>query len=186
MNPPSDELALLARLKEGDPSAYRALSERHLKAVLNYAYRLLGDSAEAEDVCQETFLRFWQGAAEWEPRAKIRTWLYRVAHNACVDRLRARRPHDDEDSAAAESLGPSELAQRLDVAREVRRALDDLPVKQRGAVVLSHFEGLGNPEIGAVLGLSVDAVESLLSRARRALRERLAGANPRAVAKGFE
>lgn len=184
MTPPSDETALLNRLKEGDPAAYRALSERYLKTILNYAYRLLGDATEAEDVCQETFLRLWQQVERWEPRAKVSTWLFRVAHNGCVDRLRARRPTEDYEAPAADSVSPSALTQRLDVARKVQAALSELPVRQRAALVMSHFEGMGNPEIAAVLGLTVDAVESLLARARRTLREQLGSITNEAQSRG--
>lgn len=170
-----DDAATLERIAQGDARAYRALSERHLGPILRYATRLLGDQTEAEDVAQETFLRLWQRAGAWEPRAKLSTWLHRIAHNLCVDRLRQRR---GEDPAALEreSTGdrPSGLLRRKQVSAEVQAALNELPERQRAAVVLTHYQGMSNPEAAEVLEIGVDALESLLARGRRTLREQLA------------
>jgi RNA polymerase sigma-70 factor (ECF subfamily) len=158
----------------GDASAYRALSERYLGRILRYSTRLLADPAEADDVAQETFLRLWKHADRWQPKAKPSTWLYRVAHNLCVDRLRVRRA-GDADALERHSVGdrPSSLLARKQLAAEVQAALEALPERQRAAIVLSHYEGLSNPEAADVLGVGVEAVESLLSRGRRALKQRL-------------
>ena len=171
-----DDLELMRRVGAGDAQAYRALSSRYLGPLLRYAARLLGDSAEAEDIVQETFLRLWQQAARFEPRAaKPRTWLYRIAHNLCVDRLRRRREVGSD--ALDQNPGgerPSGLFDRKELAVEVQAALSALPERQRAALVLVHYEGLDNAEAASVLGCGVEAVESLLARGRRALREQLA------------
>jgi RNA polymerase sigma-70 factor (ECF subfamily) len=168
---PSDDV-LMQRVAEGDPSAYRILSERHLTAILRYSARMLSDPAEAEDVTQETFLRLWQHAGRYQAQgSKPTTWLYRIAHNLCVDRIRRRRPADDSAlERQASSDRPSGLLHRKRVVAEVQAALAALPERQRAALVLCHYEGLSNPEAAEVLGCRLHALESLLARARGSLR----------------
>ena len=170
----AEEIELMRLVGGGDARAFRSLSDHFLPKIVAYAQRLLGRPAEAEDVAQETFLRLWQHAARWSPDARLSTWLFRVAHNLAIDRLRARRevgPAALEAAAAPDR--PSGLLQRKQLASAVEQALLALPERQRAAIALCHYEGLGNPEIAAVLEISVEAVESLLSRGRRALRETL-------------
>jgi RNA polymerase sigma-70 factor, ECF subfamily len=183
----ADEIELMRLAGRGDARAFRSLSDHFLPKIVAYAQRLLGRAAEAEDVAQETFLRLWQHAARWSPDARLATWLFRVAHNLAVDRLRGRRERelggDALESAMAEDR-PSGLLQRKQVASAVEGALLALPERQRAAIALCHYEGLGNPEIAAVLDVSVEAVESLLSRGRRALREQLTGVHAQHHAEG--
>jgi RNA polymerase sigma-70 factor (ECF subfamily) len=170
-----EEIALMARVGEGDSQAYRALCDHFLPKIVAYAQRLLGSPAEAEDVAQETFLRLWTQASKWQPSARLSTWIFRIAHNLCVDRLRKRREVGGVEPERF-SIGdrPSALMVRKQVADAVELALSGLPERQRAAIALSHYEGLTNPEIAEVLEVSVEAVESLLSRGRRSLRKDLA------------
>jgi RNA polymerase sigma-70 factor (ECF subfamily) len=167
------EADLLERLAAGDAAAYRVISERHLKPILNHCTRMLTNLAEAEDVTQETFLKLWQSPPAPEATKKVSTWLYRVAHNLCVDRLRRRKDTTSEDELATDSVRPSRALERRQTAVAVQRAIAELPERQRSALCMAHYDGMSNPEIAAVLGVSVEATESLLSRARRALREQL-------------
>lgn len=160
-------------IQRGEASAYRRLSEQYLPKVLNFAFRLLSDRSEAEDVAQDTFLRVWQHASKWKPTAAVSTWIFRIAHNLCIDRLRKRKPADEESADLPASQGPSQMLERKRAAGAVQAAIDDLPERQRAALLLAHFEGLTNPEVAASLGVGVEAVESLLSRARRRLRGQL-------------
>jgi RNA polymerase sigma factor (sigma-70 family) len=186
----SDE-ALLVLFANGDPEAARVLSTRFLPRILGYAARILsGDRAEAEDVAQEAMVRLWRIARDWrQGEAQVSTWLYRVTTNLCTDRLRARRRRGTNvDVADVPDLAdgrPSAVAVLMQADRmaALEQALESLPERQRQAVVLRHIEGLGNPEIAVVMDMSVEAVESLTARGKRALSAALAG---KRAALGYE
>lgn len=167
------DLPLLRRVAAGDQPACAALVDRHLARLVALAWRMLGSRAEAEDVAQEVFLRLWRQAGAWQPGgARFSTWLYRVAVNLCLDRLRRRR-EVELDAAGDPPSGdphPGETLQRAAVAARVAAALAQLPERQRTAIVLCHYQELGNAEAAEVMGIGVEAVESLLSRGRRKLR----------------
>ena len=172
----SDE-ALLVAFGNGDRAAALELTERLVPRVLGYAARILGDRAEAEDVAQEAMLRLWRISGEWrQGEAKVTTWLYRVVTNLCTDRLRKRRWVDIDaipeppDGAASAQAGLEEAERQAALSN----ALQQLPERQRQAVVLRHIEGLANPEIAAVMDIGVEAVESLTARGKRALAAALA------------
>lgn len=167
---------LMRRLQAGEARAYRELSDLYLRRVLNYSYRMLGNQAEAEEVCQDVFFRLWKLREPWKGDAQVISWLLRVAHNLCTDRLRRRRNVvDDLEQEAPESRRPPAMLERRDAALAVREAIARLPERQKAAVLMAHFDGMSNPEIGEILQVGVRAVESLLSRARRQLRDDLAG-----------
>ncbi|WP_370253080.1 RNA polymerase sigma factor [Nioella sp.] len=171
--------ALMVLFANGEPAAARLLTARLLPRVLSHAARVLGDRAEAEDVAQEAMLRLWRAAAEWVPGgAKPSTWLYRVTANLAVDRLRkAGRSVGLDEGAEPEDDRPGAEEQMVQAGRmqALDAALARLPERQRQAVVLRHIEGLSNPEIAEVLEISVEAVESLTARGKRALAQALAG-----------
>ncbi len=166
---------MMRRVGAGDSAACRQVVESHLRRIVNFSYRILGDSGDAEDVAQETFLRLWRQAGRWRPGAGVGTWLHRVAHNLCVDRLRRRRdrPSDRVPEAPDPSAGPLAARHRAEVTRAVDSALAALPERQRAAITLVHYQELGNIEAARIMGISVDALESLLARGRRRLRESL-------------
>jgi RNA polymerase sigma-70 factor (ECF subfamily) len=174
----SDE-ALLVRFANGEPAAARALTLRLTPKAFGHAVRLLGNRAEAEDVAQEALLRLWRVAPEWrQGEAKVTTWLYRVVANLCTDRLRRSGRGVTLDSVPEpedKARGPLDKMQAEARADALQVALDGLPDRQRQAVVLRHIEGLANPEIADVMAISVDAVESLTARGKRALSAALKG-----------
>jgi RNA polymerase sigma-70 factor (ECF subfamily) len=176
----SDE-ALLVLYANGDPDAARQLAQRLVPRVLGYATRLLGDRAEAEDIAQEVMLRLWRAAPNWRSgEAQVSTWVYRVAANLCTDRLRLvkRKGAQALDLVAEPEDGaPTVLSTMIAADRQaaLQVALALLPDRQREAVVLRHIEGLANPQIADVMQIGVEAVESLISRGKRALTLALAG-----------
>jgi RNA polymerase sigma-70 factor, ECF subfamily len=170
------DLDLLRAAAAGDGAGSRGLVDRHLRALHAFSSRLLGDPSEAEDVCQEAFVKLWQLAPSWTPgQAKIGTWLYQVALNGCRDRLRRRRPEAAVEPEALHSnaLGPGGQHERDERHTRLHQAIAELPPRQREALVLFHLQGHSQTEVAAVLEVSVDALESLLARGRRALRTRL-------------
>ncbi|WP_278070436.1 RNA polymerase sigma factor [Brevundimonas sanguinis] len=177
---------LVKRVGAGDPAAVQAMVARKLPRMLSLAQRMLGDAAEAEDVAQEAMLRAWKQAPRWTPgQARFDTWLHRVALNLCYDRLRRRREiardvmpdHIDDGPAPDRGLLAAETG------AQVQAALSRLPPRQREAIVLCHYQELGNIEAAALMEISVEALESLLSRGRRALRTALADIAPQGVVK---
>ncbi|HEY6876398.1 MAG TPA: sigma-70 family RNA polymerase sigma factor [Polyangiales bacterium] len=175
-----DDQRLMVRVADGDASAFRALVTRHTASLLAHATRMLRNPSEAEEVVQETYVRLWKSAPSYRPEAKLRTFLYGIAHNLCIDRLRARRRHDpDALEALASNERTSGPLHELELRARVQQELATLPARQRAALSLVHFEELTNIEAAKLLDVSVDALESLLSRARRTLRERLANLSER-------
>lgn len=173
------DAALLARVARADPAAVRALVERKLPRLLALATRMLGDRMEAEDVAQEAFVRIWKHAPRWrEGEARFDTWLHRVALNLCYDRLRANRAEPVDALPDSVDPGPPPDARLEAHARDahVRAALAALPIRQREAIVLQYYQELSNTDAAAAMGITVDALESLLARARRNLRAYLAAA----------
>ncbi|HEY2736237.1 MAG TPA: sigma-70 family RNA polymerase sigma factor [Polyangiales bacterium] len=157
----------------GDRSAYRRMVDAYLTRVTRFAERILGDRSEAEDVAQETFLRLWTEASRWQPRAQPKTWIYRVARNLCIDQLRKRQDVSDSVDRQPGHDRPSGLLFRKETAAQVERAMLALPERQRVAITLVHYEGLDSREACEVLEVSAEALESLLARGRRTLREQL-------------
>ena len=165
--------ALLAAFAKGDRDAARHLSARLLPRVMGQAVRMLADRGEAEDVAQDAMMRLWRIAPDWrDGEAQVSSWLYRVTANLCTDRLRKRRSTVGmDDLAEPADPVPAVAVQMQDKARHLalRAALATLPERQAQAVALRHLEGLSNPEIAAIMDISVTSVESLTARGKRAL-----------------
>ena len=172
----SSDDELLERLAEADPAAFSSLVELHFQPVYRVAWRMLGGREGAEDVAQEAFLRLWQNPRQVRDGKALRSWLMRVASNLVVDRHRRQGPVDAGElpDNADEAPGPELALRRSDVSAAIDSAIAGLPERQRLALVLSHYEGYGNPDIALALDVSVEAVESLLSRGRRGLKAVLA------------
>lgn len=171
------ELDLAARIRVGDPEAMRVLLDRKLPRIFAFARRILGDSGDAEDVAQETLVRTWQRAPDREPGGPgLDAWMHKVALNLCLDRLRRRRETFLEvlPDLPDEGAGPAANLEAAADAQSVQAALLRLPPRQRQAIVLCHFQEISNIEAAEMMEISVEALESLLSRARRSLRALLA------------
>ena len=177
---------LLARFSNGDRAAALALTSRLAPVVFSQAFRILNDRAEAEDVTQESLLRLWKAAPKWKAnKAKITTWLYRVTLNLCIDHLRKsnRNSGDVQQEVVDDTPSVECNLQNKERLQALRIALETLPDRQKRAVILRHIVGLPNPDISEIMGISIEAVESLVSRGKRALARTLA---PQKKALGLE
>jgi RNA polymerase sigma-70 factor (ECF subfamily) len=175
----SDE-ALALRVAAGDQRALSEIVRRHGGRLRALAHRFTGGGSEADDIVQETFLSFWKAAQRWQPGGPpLGAYLTRIAVNRAIDgerRRRVRRFFGLEDAATVADTDPM-AEQRLagkDQLAVVARHIAKLPARQRAAILLAADTERSNAEIGAVMGLSIGAVEQLLVRARRTLRLRLA------------
>lgn len=161
----------LAALAKGDPSALGGLYEMYGERIFRYTYRMLGNRTDAEDATAETFLRVLRRSNELRADGAFRTWLFRIARNLCIDKL---RQHKLLELPADAQYGGSEEKTTLRVT--VQQALSDLPPEYRDPLILCDLEDLPAREAAAVLKISVPALKSRLYRGRRALRDKLVGA----------
>jgi RNA polymerase sigma-70 factor (ECF subfamily) len=170
----SDE-TLMARIARGDEAAFSLLSRRHLRSVVALARHITGNAADAEDVAQDAMLRVWTHAPRWQPLASFKTWLTRIVVNLCLDRKRRRiiLPIEAAGDPADDAPDARDRMESAEADRRVAVAIDELPERQRVAIVLTYREGLSNAEVAEILGSSVSAVETLLVRAKQRLRSRL-------------
>lgn len=171
-----DDAALMGEVARGGVEPFAVLVERHTPALYRVAVRMLGDAAEAEDVVQECFTRLWQHAARWRPSgAGLVGWLHRVAVNLCFDRKRRFRvvPTDEVPDRADDAPLADELLEAREAHVAVAEALANLPERYRAALVLCYYENFTNALAAQVMDLNIKAMESLLFRARRQMRELL-------------
>jgi RNA polymerase sigma-70 factor, ECF subfamily len=169
---------LLAQIAEGDRRAFAQLMDRHIDRAHGLAKRVLGNKSDAEDVVQDAFMKVWQKAGQWQPgRAQFSTWLYRVVVNRCLD-LKRKPVNTALDNIAEQSDDRPDAYEDI-VARQrqakIAAAVGDLPERQRTAIALSYTAGMSNAQAAETMEISVKAFESLLVRAKRELRGRLAG-----------
>src|SRR5207249_8988037 len=159
----TEAAAVLARARQGDGEAFRALVERHSRSAFRLAYRMTANEQDAEDVVQESFLRAYKQLGRFESRANFGTWLYRIVANCSVDLMRARQARHDQtrgepldtaaDVSAADTPNPERLAESAEIDRQVQAALGALSPLERAAFTLRHYEGRSIDEIGKALGL---------------------------------
>ena len=176
----TEAAAVLARARQGDSDAFRALVETHSRSVFRLAFRMTGNEQDAEDVVQESFLRAFKQLGRFESRANFGTWLYRIVANCSVDLMRAKQARHDQvrgdslDEAAelpaGDQPGPERLARSAQIERRVRAALADLSPLERAAFTLRHYEGRSIDEISRTLGLGTSAAKHSVFRAVKKLR----------------
>lgn len=173
----SDE-ELVVRLAQRDRRAFTILVERHAERFYACAYRYTHDQDEAEDVVQDSFLKIWRKPTLWKAGkgAKFTTWFYRIVVNAAIDKVRARKPHDDIEAAPAladERPNAFHKLRQKERQLQIEDTLNTLPERQKSALNLSYYEELSNKEAADVMGLGLKAFESLLGRARASMRQAL-------------
>lgn len=183
------DVTLMRRVREGDSSAYRDLFHKHVEALVNFAYRFVGNRDRAEELAQDAFLQIFRARHRYEPRARFTTFLYRVATNLCLNELRrfeyqgkteplegapdpageegSRELPDDRLPTAEERL------EGLEAANRIQNVLKRLPPNQRSALLLSRVEGFSYQEVAEILETSESAIKSLIFRATQTLREQL-------------
>jgi RNA polymerase sigma-70 factor (ECF subfamily) len=174
---------LIQKMKTGDEYAFRELVEKHSRLIFNLCFRYLGNAEDAEEVAQDVFIKFQETIASFEPRAKLSTFLYRIAVNRSLNKIRDRKLKrwislESEywvHSSVHHSLtmNPEDELEKKEKQDAVRRAIDSLPESQKTAVLLHRFQGLSYEEIAEVMRCSVSAVESRLFRAKQSLQKKL-------------
>ncbi len=164
---------LLAGITRQNHQDFAEFVSRYMHMIMNFIYRYIDNRAQAEDIAQDVFLGVWQHADSWRPHvgATPRSWLYRIAYNRCIDILRKKKPDSDDTDNLVSYITPESLCIENSRQKQVRTALQSLPERQRTALYLCTYQGLSNKEAASTLGVSVEALESLLARARRQLRE---------------
>ena len=174
---------LVERIACGDQDAFRTLFERLMGDVFKLSYAMLLDRQMAEDATQEAFIKLWNNAENWRPEASIKTWLLRVSRNLCLDIIQKRKNdlkkyqglYQDHLSSGGPAL-PSRADDKIsmqDNAKIIKNAISLLPERQREAVTLVYYMGIGNSEASHIMNMTASAFDSLLARARRGLRDRL-------------
>ena len=190
---PDPDQVLMAQVQEGDDRAFETLVHKYQGMVLALARRYLGSRYQAlDDVAQQVFLRMYRARMRYEPRAKVKTWLYSITVNACLNEIRKLQSGkhravnaftavfgDDEDGGApsfedARADAPSGGMESTEVRARVEGAVDALPAQQRLALVLTRYHGASYQDVAATMETTVPAVKSLLTRARENLRHALA------------
>ncbi len=178
MERPQDDSALVARLARGEREAVDQLYARFGRPLYAFVQGIVGDAGLAEEIVQDTFVAAWRGAAGFEARSSVSSWLFAIARRQARDRLRRTRPElvPVEELAAQPAGEPGPEAAALSSAdrKQLRAALYRLPAVHRECLVLAFVAELSGPEIAAVLGIPEGTVKSRLHAARRAMREQLA------------
>jgi RNA polymerase sigma-70 factor, ECF subfamily len=166
---------LMQAVAKGDLEAFREIVLRYQHLAWKAAYRFLGEEMESEDVAQETFLKILEAAPRYRPTATFRTYFYSILTRLCIDRTRKKHPAsiDEIPEVPDASPGPQENLVEKERRAQVRTALEFLPPNQKAAMILRHYEGLSYAEIALILGLTVKAVERLISRAGVSLQAHL-------------
>lgn len=165
---------LMELVAAGDADAFHELIKRHQQSVLNLTFRFLGGSEEAKDIAQETFLRLFQAANRYKPSAQFKTYLLKITTNLCLDYINKKKPvYINKVPDYPSHSSPLEKLKQKELSQTITKAVQSLPENQRIALLLHHFEGLKYAQIAEVMGTTVPAVESLLVRAKRTLRDKL-------------
>ncbi|MBR1777582.1 MAG: sigma-70 family RNA polymerase sigma factor [Alphaproteobacteria bacterium] len=166
---------LMRRTARHDAEAFHMLLTRYEKRVFALAWRLCSNTAEAEDLAQETFLKIWRNAGLWQPQAKLETWIYRVLYNLFIDQRRRVRTQSEEltpDIRSDEDTPEQALIKKRETT-EISEALNELPDRQKEALILCYYQGMKAKEAADLLSVSQSALEALLFRARQTLKDKL-------------
>jgi RNA polymerase sigma-70 factor (ECF subfamily) len=168
---------VVRQIRSGDNDAFDELMRRYKRPMVNFVYRMLGNADDADDIAQEVFVRVYQNLDTYRPETKFSTWLFALARNAAIDRLRWRARHPTEPIESAPQLsapaGTADEASAREIGEQIAAAVAKLPEDQRTALVLAEYQGLSHAEIAGVMHCSEKSVESRLYRAKQTLRSLL-------------
>lgn len=180
------ETRLVQLSRNGDRKAFEELVDMYKDKIFHLGYRMLGHSSEAEDIVQETFLRVYSNLNRYDEAQKFSTWIYRIATNLCIDRLRKRKPSYSLDAEMPDGEGadwysmlpadqetPEEEFILSETQRHIRKAIDTLPSKYKSVVVLRYLHDMSLQEISEVLKMPVTTVKTRVHRGREFLRKKL-------------
>jgi len=180
---------LMLEFARGDTSAFEQIIKKYRRLVINTAYRFIQNQAEAEDIAQEVFLRVYDSAKRYNPKAKFSTWIYKITVNLCLNKLRSKKHLQTvsldkpifsiENERIRENLDPAYVHPPINLEKKeldllVKEAISALPSNQKVAVILQKYEGLSYKEISEIMGCSTSAVDSVLQRAKQNLKRKLA------------
>ena len=176
---------LMRQLKNGDETAFRKIVETHQDFIYRLTFHYLGNRQDAEEITQDVFIRLYQSRASYKPRGKLSTYLYRIAINLSLNRIRDRKRKSwvsfeslkkkgQENLFSGEDQNPDRILDLKEQQQMIQHTIDGLPENQRTALILKRFEELSYNEIADVMKISVSAVEALLYRARQNLQKKLA------------
>lgn len=179
-----NDTELMMRVKEGDEEAFRQIVEKYQKSIMNLCFQYTGNQQDAEELAQDVFIRVYRAAPSYEPRAQLSTYLYRIAVNLSLNRLRARRNKrlvpfdflrkgDHYNPISQENKNPDTLMEQKEKQQMIWDAIHALPGNQQTALILKRFQGLSYEEIAKVMHCTVSSVESRLHRAKKNLQKKL-------------
>lgn len=186
LDSPESENGLARRAAAGEEAAFEELVGRYSRPILDYCRRLVGDVTAAEDLAQEVFVKFYLALSSYDPSRPVSPFLYRIAHNHCMDWLRKKKVPtvplvwEEEDGGRREadapdsSLAPDALVERAEVARAVDEALASLPPTYRSALIMRHRHGMTYEEIAEALDTPLGTVKAQIHRGREKLQQKLA------------
>lgn len=182
------DAALMLCVKQGDTAAFGQLVDKYKQPIINFAFRMLRDETEAEDLAQAAFVQVYKSAARYKVSSKFTTWLFTITRNLCLNeiRRRSRHPADSMDAPRSDledhpepqledkkGFSPPDALLQRELENKVEEALAELPENQRTAIVLCRQEDVTYEQIAEVLDCSVSAVKSLIFRGRETLKTRL-------------
>jgi RNA polymerase sigma-70 factor (ECF subfamily) len=179
-----EEKQILEHLKNGDEFIFKYVYDLYARMVYNVCVRMTGNKEEAEDVTQDVFIKVFNSINSFREDAKLSTWVYQIAVNICINKLRRNKvirflspDFWEEEKGGKEmadnSLSPEKTLEKSEMQLIVQNSINALPAKQRTAIILSRYEELSYKEISGIMGLSLSSVESLLFRAKENLAKKL-------------
>ena len=172
----ADDKQLMETIAQGNQAAFTEFVSRYLDKMIGFALGHMGRKADAEDVAQEAFIRVWQKAASWRDMSiPPHYWLYRITYNLCIDKIRKRKPETsiEEIHHPVGMDNPDDDLMQSEQMQKIQQALQTLPERQRSAIIFCAYHGFSNKDAAKILETSVEALESLLARARRSLKKLL-------------